>query len=1326
MVVSSNARGLICHRDPATTLSVDPTRPIQPKRTFVANRSVYASRTVNMNGTWDNTDFVCEGRVSLKVKTTTYNYFVFNVGGGYYETDNEFEVDFTGNGQWQARFSNRVSASFFNMIINLWGDTSPGEVTYKAWVKDGTAYLEVYSLDRDTLYSNSTTVNGYGPNTDTRIAIGARSASGGEPAGDIDVLWSRLTSAGVVLADYNFENLPESATEGVFLDQSGQANNLTVTNGYQGMIGTTGDAGARCTLNEDGYSDAAVLIEYDHRATYPRIQLDNSIRTRIPKDVTLLMLVRAQRPEPYQWLFSSHVSWTSQSDGITLDSSNRQNIRGSVATVDNGRVEAVSAGNYPPDGNLHWVGLRYDGSEVAICIDGVWGTSSPATGNINWHANLVEVFIGNLTTASTGYAVDAAFYRTLMFNRALSDAEVSAYVTDRWIVPQSGNVLDLDCRSNTFTDGTVLSDASPSGWDAVIKGTVETDGIGAADLSTGTPPTHDVFGNDLQFPGRHDGSFLMAGGSQIVGNGSFYIQLPATTTATAISTVEGTATWDNTNKRITIADGDTARSITLDNGNIYDCCEGSGNVIHDRVNGENGTVVNSYVGQWGTVPSPAANPATQQGCRWALNGDGIAGFITTPVTYEDVPTGRIEMKMTPWDMGDFQGVCGFGVQTSLAVIANWLGTWATTGPLAAGAVAMEFGKTVDIEWSWSGTTQTLKIDGVQSATGTFTPPGTAEQLLFGIYNARYFAGEMFDIKLYDSVSGGNLLREWKLNDGEDARWNARSYVQPNVYHTASEPVPLTSLESYWYAEWYKCETTAQQYHGIVYADLKINAYVGNASGNMSVLSEDGAAQAIVLTGEMDKWCLLFYERNPTTGQSAWLWSPSGGWVSGTYNDRLQAYSELTVEVGRYSSLGDRTLTGDVSAVMAGTGYTASLADIRDTLHNNGLGLTRGELTDQQRQDFGIVLESYGDDASGDRYSVTGPNMTAVGTPGRVASQRAGLVRETVAGDHGVMSATGLEWATVADANGIPPASGRDLFLRDRLLAQHSAEAVGALPWAAAKDQTLVLDGSGNGNNGTVTGYASELDIVSNDVPPELAGTLTRSMHFDANTTVLTGSVVTLTGEFSVFVRFKCVAPTNRVLLMSDGAGEYTFYWNSGEFAVKFGPTFDGVAFTTADALDGEWHTALVRRDSANEITLRFDGGADLVVATIAGNKSINCFNGYTNGNFDMTDGNMSDVRIYDADISDDEALFIETVGASGTDPTTTNLVGHWGGTDSSLPYRVDAWPNGRPFADSLSNGEGINGIDRSRTEVCGADVMEDQKRFEGELTKTEYDQAIDF
>jgi len=214
----------------------------------------------------------------------------------------------------------------------------------------------------------------------------------------------------------------------------------------------------------------------------------------------------------------------------------------------------------------------------------------------------------------------------------------------------------------------------------------------------------------------------------------------------------------------------------------------------------------------------------------------------------------------------------------------------------------------------------------------------------------------------------------------------------------------------------------------------------------------------------------------------------------------------------------------------------------------------------------------------------------------------------------------------------------------------------------------IADESGNSNHGTITGYTNSGDIVSTDLPSALAGSVDYSMKFDDDTTVLTSSVITLTGEFSVFIRFKCVAPTNNVLLMSYNSSEYTFYWINNNFFVKVGGSFSSVAFTTADALDGEWHTALVRRDSADEITLRFDGGADLVVGTIAGNKPIDYFNGYENATAEMTDGNMSDVRIYDADISDDEALFIETAGASGTDPTTTNLVGQWGGSNDSYPF----------------------------------------------------------
>ena len=48
--------------------------------------------------------------------------------------------------------------------------------------------------------------------------------------------------------------------------------------------------------------------------------------------------------------------------------------------------------------------------------------------------------------------------------------------------------------------------------------------------------------------------------------------------------------------------------------------------------------------------------------------------------------------------------------------------------------------------------------------------------------------------------------------------------------------------------------------------------------------------------------------------------------------------------------------------------------------------------------------------------------------------------------------------------------------------------------------------------------------------------------------------------------------------------------------------------------------------------------------------------GWTGG---FLDGSLRDVRIYNDALTSDEVTYLYTEGASGTDPTTTNLVGHW-------------------------------------------------------------------
>jgi hypothetical protein len=250
----------------------------------------------------------------------------------------------------------------------------------------------------------------------------------------------------------------------------------------------------------------------------------------------------------------------------------------------------------------------------------------------------------------------------------------------------------------------------------------------------------------------------------------------------------------------------------------------------------------------------------------------------------------------------------------------------------------------------------------------------------------------------------------------------------------------------------------------------------------------------------------------------------------------------------------------------------------------------------------------------------------------------------------------------------------------------------------------IADESGNINHGTITGYTNTGDIVSTDVPSALAGSLDYSMKFDGAEYLDCGDSDEFSftdgfqndSAFSVSTFIKQTSTSGIQGICSkrtDGTGfefDIESLPNTGRWYVvlwKEGSTSARLLILTDNAITANtWvHFAMTYDGSGTAAGIKVYFDAVLQNTTDGSTGSYTGMNntsvplrwGIVNADPNVAlIGYLADNRLYNKELTANEVTYLHTAGASGTDPTTANLVGQWGGSNDSFPFGavVDGQP----------------------------------------------------
>lgn len=169
--------------------------------------------------------------------------------------------------------------------------------------------------------------------------------------------------------------------------------------------------------------------------------------------------------------------------------------------------------------------------------------------------------------------------------------------------------------------------------------------------------------------------------------------------------------------------------------------------------------------------------------------------------------------------------------------------------------------------------------------------------------------------------------------------------------------------------------------------------------------------------------------------------------------------------------------------------------------------------------------------------------------------------------------------------------------------------------------------------------------------------------FDGANDYVDHGVIVLSGDYTIHLVAKRSSGTSYMLFgggdSSGGSDHLGYLWYTGTgWNVRYDGEIGGGTLSAANLTqDVLQHVAITR--SGTTLTLYIDGVAvdSLTEGTIE-TMSVRWLG--TSYSLSYTfDGTLSDHAIYDKALTADEVTYLYTHGASGTDPTTANLVEHW-------------------------------------------------------------------
>jgi hypothetical protein len=219
-------------------------------------------------------------------------------------------------------------------------------------------------------------------------------------------------------------------------DASGQGNNGTYTNGV--------------TLNAAGpYSCSGTDAAADFDGTNDYVSVANESNFDLTSAVTVAAWFKVDTfTKSFQALVcKGNTAWRIQREGTT------NQLQFSCSGLSVTKVVCTTNVN---DGQWHHVAGRFDGSTLAIYIDGVHEASTAVTGTIT--TNNFNVSIGE-NLESTGRQWDGKAYDVYVFNYALSASQISALA--------SGTAGVWKFSEGT---GTAAADTSGNGNNATLSG----------------------------------------------------------------------------------------------------------------------------------------------------------------------------------------------------------------------------------------------------------------------------------------------------------------------------------------------------------------------------------------------------------------------------------------------------------------------------------------------------------------------------------------------------------------------------------------------------------------------------------------------------------------------------------------------------------------------------------------------------------------------------------------------------------------------------------------------------------------------------------------
>ncbi len=764
------------------------------------------------------------------------------------------------------------------------------------------------------------------------------------------------------------------------------------------------------------------------------------------------------------------------------------------------------------------------------------------------------------------------------------------------------------------------------------------------------------------------------------------------------------------------------------------CCEGDGNIIHG-VNGNHAIVTNSYSGQWGTTDT-APSHVQEVGAEWRMAGDGATGFITLKET--QIPdVGRIECEVIP-AVNALMDVFNHYNSSNGYFELDYGSTTKRFRFVAFGApnlsithtAVIEPGEKAAIVCTWDNTGSiSLTINGVtETNTGAGWTTKTLQDWFVGKRwnDTQFWNGDIRYFRIYDAETGGNLIRHWPFNDGVDARWRARSYNGTDQFHqSGSDPnLVIGDTVKYFICGWIKPSAVPGGFgQGICQVGTEGIAGQGEATFFRTVDSSisfwpDGGgsinASGVAVVGEWAFFVGFYDSAEPTNKTQISARLTGGDWVRNQNTlERDSGNSADTFIVGGMTWSNDVKFTGDIGAIHYGIGTTKTLTEIEGFFWNGGRGIIRGELTDQQRADFGIVLENYGDETSGGRKSVTGADMTAVGSPGSTDGPRATQAVELVNGVPGTISGT-------VDRPHVPLASGATGdWMRGRETLNYQQTA-GLTPWLQATSQEFVSGGSVSAD----ASLGNTATVVEDD-PPD--NNQTKIVRTGGVTGKLAGSLIipqsqpfTLCAWFRkrvgnsvqplqiIFGQYQA-GPAGRFLTYLHGTGTTP---NELKIATSGSEALaSGIAIT-----DELWHFVVITSDGAAGSTMRVDNGSSVIGGgSWSTLLQVPLSFGADNVNANGLDGDLWNCRYYDRELTEQEQS--EVYGFGG--PTDGVI---WAGSDDLFAYATNAAPISREFADATI----INGKDRRAYEIMEADQIKDAMHYRDAITTGEHSNLINW